>query len=284
MGKKLKDLFGAFWNILGPLIVYEVIVGFTCSVLAVVACATMTDMESFLDTCELLGQKLVLLVSTLGSAVAILPLGAWYLYWRGSDGGAREGRAGHYFGVSSMFRMAVFGACICVLGNALIMEIPISWDSYEEASEDFYYFPVSVQMICVGLIVPLAEELVFRGLGYDRVCRRISIIPAAIVSSVFFGIVHGNMVQAVYAGGMGLFLAGVMEWYGTLTAPYLLHASANMMSVVLSNTVLGGLIGAFASVRRAVILIFICLTIYLMNRIRKDGNRYEAAFNSDTMF
>ena len=58
------------------------------------------------------------------------------------------------------------------------------------------------------------------------------------MSALFFGLFHGNLVQGIYAGTLGLVLAWVMERYQTLTSVWLVHAAMNLGSVYVLDGVL----------------------------------------------
>ena len=68
--------------------------------------------------------------------------------------------------------------------------------------------------VAVGILVPLAEEIVFRGAILRTLLR---LLPgnwhwgAILISALIFGAVHGNMVQFVHATLLGLLL-GWMYW------------------------------------------------------------------------
>lgn len=89
-----------------------------------------------------------------------------------------------------------------------------------------------VFLVTVG-IVPFFEELVFRGLCYRRIRDYFGFGTAALVSAAAFGMLHGNLGQALFAFGMGLFLAWVYERSNMLAAAVLCHAAANAVNFVL---------------------------------------------------
>ena len=76
-------------------------------------------------------------------------------------------------------------------------------------------------IVCMGIIAPLAEEIVFRWLIYLRLRDYMRSGEAIVISGLFFGIYHGNLVQ------------GVLEQTGSLWTSVLLHMGANIWSLVL---------------------------------------------------
>lgn len=92
-------------------------------------------------------------------------------------------------------------------------------------------------IICMGVIAPLAEEIVFRWLIYLRLRDYIRPGIAIVVSGVFFGIYHGNLVQGVYASILGILFAYFLELTGSLWTSVLLHMGANIWSLILPELV-----------------------------------------------
>ena len=68
-----------------------------------------------------------------------------------------------------------------------------------------------MQLLCLGVLVPISEELVFRGMMFKRLREQSGFMHAAIFSSVVFALLHGNMVQMLYAFATGMMLSYVYE-------------------------------------------------------------------------
>lgn len=87
-------------------------------------------------------------------------------------------------------------------------------------------------ILSMGVIAPLAEEIVFRWLIYLRLRDYVRMGAAMVISGLIFGIYHGNLVQAVYAGILGMIFAYFLEISGCLWGSVLLHMGANIWSLV----------------------------------------------------
>ncbi len=96
----------------------------------------------------------------------------------------------------------------------------------------FFQAKVWMQMIFLGIVTPIAEELTFRGELTRRLCRFISPKAAIIVAALLFAIGHGNLVQALYALPMGLLLGAAGVYGGSLPLPIAIHIGANMIAVL----------------------------------------------------
>ena len=107
--------------------------------------------------------------------------------------------------------------------------------TYDNVSEMIYSGGIAVQIISTAVAAPIVEEFLFRGLIYNRLRERMKFVPAALVSALVFGALHGNAVQFLYAFIIGLLLAFVYEKFKTIVAPVIFHAGANLISVIITN-------------------------------------------------
>jgi len=130
--------------------------------------------------------------------------------------------------------IAVMGIVVCIGANNLITLSNVSSLSatYESVAEKFYSSGFAMQIICLGIIVPIAEELIFRGLVFKRLRTMMDVKRAIIVSSVIFGAMHGNLVQFIYGLFIGLLLAYMYECFGSVKAPIFAHMVMNLTSVI----------------------------------------------------
>lgn len=117
----------------------------------------------------------------------------------------------------------------------LLIDLPQYSERYQEVSEILYTPPIWQQLLSSGLLIPIVEEVIFRGLGFRLLRRWIPFAWAMIISAVAFGAYHGNLVQFVYAGLCGMLLAYVYEKYQTLLAPILSHAVMNIVAIILTH-------------------------------------------------
>lgn len=109
--------------------------------------------------------------------------------------------------------------------------------AYQKVSEELYAGPVLVQILCLGFVVPYGEELLFRGVILGRLKDAFGAQKAIIISAVLFGVVHGNLVQLIYAGIVGLALAYFADKHQSLWPAYLGHCAANLFAIAVQNGV-----------------------------------------------
>ena len=86
------------------------------------------------------------------------------------------------------------------------------------------------------ILVPLAEELTFRGMVFRRMELYTSFWPAALVSAALFGLYHMNLMQGIYAFIFGILMCLVYRTFRNLWATIIMHAVANACAVILQLT------------------------------------------------
>ena len=124
-------------------------------------------------------------------------------------------------------------AASIALNNLIVIGNFASYSSgYTETMSAFYSANFLLQIVVLALIIPICEELVFRGLVFNRLKEDGSVIGAIIYSSLIFGLLHGNMVQIVYGSLLGLLLAWLYQQMGSIWAPILAHIFMNLVSVL----------------------------------------------------
>lgn len=100
--------------------------------------------------------------------------------------------------------------------------------SYRDVAAQQYGVLFGAGMVLFGLISPVTEEIVFRGLVFNRMRRYYPHAAAILVSGALFGVYHGNPVQGVYGGCMGVLMAYLYERMHSFLIPCLFHAAANL--------------------------------------------------------
>lgn len=88
----------------------------------------------------------------------------------------------------------------------------------------------------ITVLGPIFEEILFRGVITKVLLKRYSPVKAIAASAVIFGVIHGNPVQILSAGLIGLLLAWVYYRTGSLIPCILMHIINNGLSVFLGKT------------------------------------------------
>ena len=125
-------------------------------------------------------------------------------------------------------------------------------------------------ILIYGVLSPLAEETVFRGITLQRLyllCHekksgKTAFLLAAGLSSLLFGIYHGSVVQGLYAAAMGFLFCLFLALGGNLFRVIVLHGGANVMTLFLSQA--GTFRRASASVMAGAFGIAFCCGGYVL--------------------
>lgn len=102
-----------------------------------------------------------------------------------------------------------------------------------QTQEQLLASQLAVQIIGLGILVPVAEELIFRGLLYARIRRTLPVWASVLTASVIFALYHGNMIQILFAFPMAIILTLLYEKGKWISYPILFHMGVNLTTVVL---------------------------------------------------
>lgn len=92
---------------------------------------------------------------------------------------------------------------------------------------------VVILAVLVAIVVPIGEEIFFRGLTYGAFRRRLGRHAAVLASAVFFAAAHLSLVELLPILILGLILAYLYEYTGSLVPGMIAHAINNLAALVL---------------------------------------------------
>ncbi|GLB30513.1 hypothetical protein LAD12857_24360 [Lacrimispora amygdalina] len=180
---------------------------------------------------------------------------------------------------NSPVSICLLGAALCILGNSVVEVMGLTRISkaYQEAANALYSPPFALQLLASGFVIPAAEELIFRGMIFASLRDKFSFGLSAVISAGLFGLYHGNLPQGVYAFLIGLAAAWLYERTKALSAAFMLHIPANLLSLFITNTKLSGLLfqRGHAAVTVAVVAAAVVVTVFCIVRIYWKNNLKE---------
>lgn len=238
--KKKETVPYKIWRILYPMGIHYGLMALVSSIWSLAVVAVQMALYGNLDFNSIMEiilkqNNLIILVS---SAIT-LPIVMWLYHKdeakRKELGISRRLMGRGKFGVCQMLLVAAFSIMASTVLNQLIAVSGLNeiFDTYAELAE-YMFDPhlAIVNIISVGILAPIVEEVVFRGLLYRRLRDYSSVLAAIIISALIFGIYHGNVVQAIYASILGAILAILYERYKNIWAPILAHMAANIYATI----------------------------------------------------
>lgn len=185
----------------------------------------------------------------LGEAILMVPALLFLLF-------ARQKLAFRRIKISSLLMIALCTFLIMPFVTVLNTLTLFFTDNAVTAIEsDILSVPFPVMLFMIGILGPFCEEFVFRGIIYGSYADQLKTARSGIsavknssglwpilLSALTFGLMHMNFNQAVYAFGIGILLALLVEAAGSLWASVFCHVFFNSFQVVMmyvSKAVLG---------------------------------------------
>ncbi|GKX68286.1 CPBP family intramembrane glutamic endopeptidase [Inconstantimicrobium mannanitabidum] len=90
-----------------------------------------------------------------------------------------------------------------------------------------------IQTIVIVIIIPIFEEMFFRGVIFSWLKKNFNIVFAIIVQALIFGIMHGNILQGVYAFVSGIIFALINIYTDSLYGNIVAHCLFNLFESVI---------------------------------------------------
>lgn len=238
------------WNVIYPVFIYFVVTNLAMTLFAMLA--------SFLGADY---QEQYMALQTASVAVTIPFIARYYnrdkkeptVFWEhmGMEFEEKSQKQKIGNGLLALLAGAVLGTA---LNNILALTTleKIS-EGYQEVNSYFFSGGILFELLGACLLTPFLEEMLYRGVVYGRLCdlmilnneekteggakrEKRSRMAAMVFSALLFGVLHMNLVQFVYAGILGIFLAWLMEKTGHLYGALLAHMGANLVSVIRVET------------------------------------------------
>ena len=125
-----------------------------------------------------------------------------------------------------------------VLGAVLLglTPLPTLFPGYQSATDSLYGGGLPALLAASVVTAPVLEELLVRGILYGELKKALQNRYAAMVcASLLFGILHGNLVQGIFAFLTGLYLNWICEAEDSLLPSILAHSALNASTILLSQ-------------------------------------------------
>ena len=90
-------------------------------------------------------------------------------------------------------------------------------------------------ILIIGIITPIAEELLFRGLVYNTLLKSFPILPTIFIQAFLFGICHGNIIQCIYTTFLGIVFGYLIYKTKSLYSSIIAHISNNLTAIIVFN-------------------------------------------------
>lgn len=202
--------------------------------------AVINAVASLIAVCFLLGD---FLKEVAVSGEVDIDAGQFRQFWNYIKNGFRDGISRWkavllcaISGIVSAYALNVLiGLVSAFMTRVSQMQGTLGSRKYETVEQIQYSVPLFLGLILYGIISPLVEELVFRGIIFNRIKRFYSSQKAVIFSALLFGAFHANLPQFIYGTCMGMLMALCYERTDCFGAPVAFHMAANVAVFVVGS-------------------------------------------------
>jgi membrane protease YdiL (CAAX protease family) len=108
------------------------------------------------------------------------------------------------------------------------------FESYEEVSQNINAgLSTLLGAMCIIILIPIFEEILFRGLVQNELMKQLPIPGAIVIQAAVFALYHGNPLQGIYTFVLGIALGAIYLWSNNLWLPILLHVTYNFLGTLI---------------------------------------------------
>lgn len=180
------------------------------------------------------------------------------------------------FEIKNMKYILGLGVSLCLFFNLLLIFLNIiqNDEAAKMVSESIMELNPIVAFVSVSIIVPLCEELIFRGFIFKGLEYNFNYYVAAFVSSLLFALMHGNISQGIYAFFIGFMLCYVYNRFGGLKYSYLLHLVMNFSSLFFMGFFIPDKTMIKGQIMMLILsMVLFIITMYRVIQIEKEGSQ-----------
>ncbi len=177
--------------------------------------------------------------ASLFSMLLLIPIYLFYVY-------ARKEKDIRVLDRASLSPAQIISSIVIIIGAMGLTQLWMAFLSqldsssalgaeFEKYTELMKYFEPSdgwmfaVEIVTTVILVPIGEELLFRGIIQDEMRRAFPPAFAIVVTSLLFAIFHGNVIQGSYVFFVGLALSLVYYLTGNFLVPVVMHVVFNLI-------------------------------------------------------
>ncbi len=278
---KAKQTIKELWRLVYPVVIYFA-AAFVVQYAAVMIISTAAVKNGTIITAGKSAEEIQIELNALVSSYSLhltaltnLVLIPIYMLFLRMDEKKRVSASGIRYVMPKAKDMAlifVLGMAAAVSVNVIVSLSQIARLSpkYQQVSQMIYSGSIFIEIVSAVIAAPVLEELFFRGMIYKRLRDIVNVKAAIIISALFFGAFHGNLVQLVYAFIIGLMLAYVYEKFKTIWVPIVFHMGANLISILITELLPQSMYNA--GVILGAMVVSVALTVVLLKYV----NRYSA--------
>ncbi|MGU8608411.1 CPBP family intramembrane glutamic endopeptidase [Clostridium perfringens] len=171
--------------------------------------------------------------------------------------------------IKEYFNILILGIGITILLLFLSSILTKLIPSYNEVANQLATSRGSVlQLIITIALIPIYEEIFYRGIIFGYLRKNFNVIVAVIVQALVFGFMHLNLVQGIYTSILGIVLALVYMYSNSILGNITVHITFNLLGIL----IIPKLLAKFPNM--SMILLIIGCIFIIFSSIKMAG-KYE---------
>lgn len=126
----------------------------------------------------------------------------------------------------------IFSIIVASLFLSLVGNLVIVWVKQGMGLEINSTFPSVFLIISAGIVGPILEELVFRGILFNKLKQSFSTNVSVHLSCLIFAVAHNNIFQILFAYIVGYLFIHLYQKYQDIRVAFLAHIVVNIVGLL----------------------------------------------------
>lgn len=134
----------------------------------------------------------------------------------------------------SVFSSVLLAISLSAFSCSMVSLLQNKFESYKQVSDTIGAAYGSIlSMVCIIILAPIFEEILFRGLIFNELKKNINLVTAVILQAIIFALFHGNMLQGIYTFILGIILSILYISTNSIWSNILCHIVYNLFGSLL---------------------------------------------------
>lgn len=168
------------------------------------------------------------------TVAAVIALGIFFLVLRKKEQNLWQRCSFKKINGSAIGKITLLAISITMFSCSVVYLTASKFESYNKVNESLSSAHGSIlAMISVVILMPMFEEILFRGLIFNELRKNVNIVVAIILQALIFAVFHGNILQGIYTFILGIILSLLYMWTKSLWANILCHIVYNLFGTII---------------------------------------------------
>ncbi len=179
--------------------------------------------------------------------------------------------------------LPVLGALVCAALTFIIIIGGWEFDGMNNIDSAYFCGRTAVEIVSVGILLPVTNELLFRGLLYNRLKETMPLYMAAVLISLFNALYSTSFIPGLYSFIMSLILIYVYEKYHSIIAPVLVSAGASVLTVLQNEKQVLNMLYKSWTGFRVLAIVFCLVSVFIIVYIDKSSGNHKKKSSTENV-